>query len=112
MIPLFSYICNYITQNMQEITINPRLKGGFGQVSNTVIRDPNISLQQKAVYSYLASYANSVTNDTYVGINKLANECGISQSTIKRILRELEDNNIIRREPRGKGLTHLTILLK
>jgi DNA-binding MarR family transcriptional regulator len=92
--------------------INYRLKDGFGQVSNNVIRNPNISLQEKAVYSYLCTYSDSLTNQTYVGISKMADECGVSQSTIKRILDSLESKGIITRIPRGKGQTSFTNLLK
>lgn len=92
--------------------INYRLKDGFGQVSNNVIRNPEVSLQEKAVYSYLCTYSDALTNQTYVGIAKMANECGVSQSTIKRILDSLESKGIIMRIPRGNGLTSFTNLLK
>ena len=92
--------------------INYRLKDGFGQVSNNVMRDPEISLQEKAVYSYLCTYSDASTNQTYVGIAKMANECGVSQSTIKRILDGLESKKIIMRVSRGNGLTTFTNLLK
>jgi DNA-binding MarR family transcriptional regulator len=92
--------------------INYRLKNGFGQVSNNIIRDPKVSLQEKAVYSYLCTYSDASTNQTYVGINKMADECGVSQSTIKRILNSLESKGIITRTTRGNGLTSFTKLLK
>ena len=92
--------------------INYRLKDGFGQVSNNIMRDPEVSLQEKAVYSYLCTYSDASTNQTYVGIAKMANECGVSQSTIKRILDGLESKKIILRVSRGNGLTTFTNLLK
>jgi DNA-binding MarR family transcriptional regulator len=92
--------------------INYRLKDGFGQVSNNIMRDPEVSLQEKAVYSYLCTYSDASTNQTYVGIAKMANECGVSQSTIKRILDGLESKKIIMRVSRGNGLTTFTNLLK
>ena len=48
---------------------NVRVKGGFGMVSNTVIRDPEISLKDKAIYAYLSTYANGQTNECTVGID-------------------------------------------
>lgn len=92
--------------------MNIRLKNGFGQVSNTVIRDPEISLRDKAIYAYLATYANSKTNELTVSVNKIATECGIDQSTVKRSLDELEKRGIILRINRGYHQTKLTTLLK
>lgn len=81
-------------------------------VSNTVIKDPNLSLGEKAVYAYLSTYANNITNDLFVSISKLSDEMGISQSTAKRHLFTLEQKDIIKRESRGYKTSKLTILLK
>lgn len=102
----------YLQNTHMSQLINYRLKNGFGQVSNNVMRDPEISLQEKAVYSYLCTYSDAITNQTYVGIAKMANECGVSQSTIKRILNSLESKRIIIRVTRGSGLTSFTNILK
>ena len=91
--------------------MNSRLKPGFGQVSKTVIQDPEISLQEKAIYSYLCTYAGT-DNTLFVSVDRMANECGNTQSTIIRILGKLEKKGIIRRESRGSGQTKLTTLLK
>jgi DNA-binding MarR family transcriptional regulator len=91
--------------------MNPRLKEGFGQVSKTVIQDPNISLPEKALYSYLCTYAGP-DNTLFVGVDRMAEDCGNTQSTIIRILGKLEKKGIIRREVRGSGITKLTTILK
>lgn len=91
--------------------MNSRLEKGFGQVSKTVIHDPNISLPEKAIYSYLCTYAGS-DSSLFVGVDKIANDCGNTQSTIIRILGKLEKKGVIRRESRGSGKTKLTIILK
>lgn len=91
--------------------MNPRLKNGFGQVSKNVMQDPNISLPEKALYSYLCTYAG-IDNSLFVGVDRMAEECGNTQSTIIRILGKLEKKGIIRRESRGSGMTKLTIILK
>lgn len=91
--------------------MNPRLKNKFGMVSNEVIRDPQICLRAKAIYSYLASYCNE-NNETYVGINKIASENGITQSSVKRIIAILKQHGIIKRVRRGLNKSHTTILLK
>jgi predicted transcriptional regulator len=91
---------------------NARVKDGFGMVSNTVIRDPEISLKDKAIYSYLATYANSKTNECTVGIDKIASECGVDHSTIKRSLKNLIEKGVILRVARSRPNTTITILLK
>lgn len=91
--------------------MNSRLKAGFGQVSKTVIQDPEISLPEKAIYAYLCTYAGS-DNTLFVSVDRIASECGNTQSTVIRILRKLEQRSIIRRESRGSGMTKLTTILK
>ena len=91
---------------------NKRIKDGFGMVSTTVLRDPNISLGEKAVYAYLSTFADNITNELFVSVSKIANELNISSSTVKRSLIKLEQKNIIKRESRGYKTSKLTILLK
>ena len=91
---------------------NARVKNGFGMVSNTVIRDPEISLKEKAVYSFLCTYVDNKTNQCTVGIDRMAAECGVDQSTIKRALKILKDKGVIQRLSRGINNTSITILLK
>lgn len=91
--------------------MNPRLKNKYGLVSNTVVREPNICLRAKGLYAYLATYANS-DNELTVSIDRIANECGITQSTVKRILEELKQAGIIERVKRGQKESYKTILLK
>jgi len=91
---------------------NARIKNGFGMVSNTVIRDPSISLRDKAIYAHLASYADNKTNELTVSIDRIAAECGIDHSTIKRSIKVLKDKGVIARISRGTTITSITILLK
>lgn len=81
-------------------------------VSTTVLRDPNISLGEKAVYAYLSTFADNITNELFVSVSKIADELNISPSTVKRSLIKLEQKNIIKRESRGYKTSKLTTLLK
>ena len=90
---------------------NNRVIKGFGMVSSLVIRDPDLTLQEKALYSYLCSYSGG-QNEVFVSVNRMCSECGITQSTVKRILTSLEKKGIILRENRTVGSTRKTILLK
>lgn len=89
-----------------------RLKGGFGQVSNTVLRDPELSLGEKALYAYLCTYANSVSGELFVSVNKIASECNISVSSVKRHLSTLEKKKVILRVKTGIKPVTTTKILK
>lgn len=90
--------------------MNQRLKNRFGMVSNSVMRNPEISLRAKGLYAYLCTYANE-NNELTVGINKMCSECGLTRSTIKRTLEELKAKNIIYREKRELGKSFKTKLI-
>ena len=81
-------------------------------VSSTVVRDPNISLRDKGLYAYLASYADPVHNTLTVSVNRAAAECDVAPSTIKRILDQLKKEGVIIRESRGSGESFKTIINK
>lgn len=91
---------------------NKRFKGGYGIVSNTVLRDPELSLGEKALYAYLCTYADSKTDELFVSVSKISDECGIGQSTAKRYIAHLEKKEIIKRVSRGYKVSKITILLK
>ena len=91
---------------------NSRLVNGFGMVSNDVIKNPDISLSEKAVYAYLCCHANSKTNELVVSTNRIASECGIAPITVKRILASLQAYDIIQRIRIGRGKVSRTIILK
>lgn len=91
--------------------MNSRLKNGYGIVSSTVVRDPNISLREKGLYAYLASYADS-NNTLTVSVNRAASECNVDPSTVRRILNQLKKAGVIIREIRSSGESYKTILNK
>jgi DNA-binding MarR family transcriptional regulator len=90
---------------------NPRIKQSFGIVNKEVITDPSLTFGQKAIYAYLCTYADK-NNELYVSISRIAEECDVGFSTIKRILDQLFKKGIILRERRGAGESYKTILLK
>lgn len=93
-------------------TNNPRLTGGFGMVTKAVMADPELTTRDKAVYAYLATYADGATNELAVSVNRMATELGVTPSTVKRSLKTLEDKLIIQRISIGNKITRRTILLK
>jgi DNA-binding MarR family transcriptional regulator len=91
---------------------NSRLNGGFGFTSKTVMTDPELSMKEKGLYAYLATYADSATNELRVSVNRMCAELGVTQATVKRSLKILEDKQIIKRINTGALQTRRTVLLK
>mgnify|MGYP006266853265 CR=1 FL=1 len=87
-----------------------RSKAGFAIASNTVLRNPEISLGEKALYCYLCSFADE-DDTTFVSVNRMATENGIGYSTALRYLRQLEDKQIISRRQRAYGRSTVTKIL-
>ena len=90
---------------------NPRIKQSYGIVNKDVITDPSLNFGQKAIYAYLCTYAD-INNELHVSVNRIAAECDVGYSTVKRILDQLFKKDIISRERRGPGQSYKTILLK
>jgi len=84
----------------------------YGIVTNDVVRDPNLSLRDKGLYAYLATYTSMIDDASTVSVNKAANECGVDPSTIRRIMEKLKKAGILVREKRGIGQSFKTILNK
>jgi hypothetical protein len=95
-----------------SVVQNTRLTGGFGQCTSTVLRDPGISIREKAVYAYLCTFADSQSNQLNISVYRMAAELNISKQTILRSLKQLESLNIITRASSGRGRAKITVLLK
>lgn len=83
----------------------------YGLVSNNVMRDPEICLRSKGLYAYLCTYADS-NNECTVSVNRIAAECDMSNSSVKRILDILVKKGVIVREKRDLLQSYKTILIK
>lgn len=68
----------------------------FGIVNREVILSPDISIKAKALYSVLACYANK-ERTCFPSISTLSNDLNVSESTIKRLIKELKTKNLIKR---------------
>ncbi len=91
---------------------NPRITNGFGMVSKSVMADPELNTTVKALYAYLSTYADGLTNELNVSVNRMAAELGITPPTVKRNLKLLENSGVIKRIPNGVMTTRITVLLK
>lgn len=98
--------------NIAMSVVNLRLKGGFGQCTGNVMKDPTICIRDKALYAYLCTYADGNTNQLNVSVFRMAAELNVSRQTILRSLKALELLNVIRRFNQGAGKTKITEILK
>lgn len=77
---------------MSDIEI--RQDTGYGLIPKRIMRDRNLSLQAKAIYSYLASFAGN-TGMSFPSTKLMAGELGISKDTLFKYLKELRESNAI-----------------
>jgi len=68
----------------------------FGIVSREVILSPDLSIKAKALYSVLACYANK-QRSCFPSISTLADDLNVSQRTTKRLIKELKDQDYVKR---------------
>jgi len=68
----------------------------FGVVNQIVLKDPELSIQAKGLYSLLSTYANT-NRMCYPSVNTLADNCNMSRSTIERLIKELKEKEYIKR---------------
>src|SRR5919206_5313218 len=96
-------------QNIFLKNFDPVSAHGFTQVPNFLLKDPDISANAKVVYSMLLSYA---WNNSYVfpGQERMAEDIGLSQPTIARAVKELEDEGWLEIQRRGQGKTNIYVL--
>lgn len=78
---------------------------GFTMVPNAILLDPSISVGAKMVWAVLAHYAWQDA-ECYPG-QEIITEAGLSESSVRRGIRELEENGLLRTERRGLGRTNL-----
>jgi DNA-binding MarR family transcriptional regulator len=96
-------------QNILLATDNEVMRGGFIQLPNFILRDPNLSLGAKISYAMFLCYAWH--NDfTYAGQDRLAEDIGMSRPRATVFVGELQDAGLISIQRRGLGETnHYTI---
>ena len=93
-------------RNIQLATNDPVARGGFTQVPNFILRDPNISLGAKVAYSMFLHFAWN--NDScFPGQDRLAGHMGMSVSRVNEFIKELEAAGLVEIKRRGQGKTNL-----
>jgi biotin operon repressor len=99
-------------QDRQNIVLqgfDPVSAGGFTQVPNFLLKDPKVSANAKIVYSMLLSYAWN-NSCVFPGQERMGEDIGLSQPTIARAVRELEQQGWLEIQRRGQGKTNIYVL--
>jgi hypothetical protein len=93
-------------KNLQLDTLNPVLLGGFTQVPNFILRNPEISVGARITYAMFLSYAWH-NEFCFPGQDRLAEDMGMSRSRVTEFVGELEQSGLISIQRRGQGKTNL-----
>lgn len=100
----YSQIQNIILEGFDPVS-----SGGFTQVPNFILKNPELSSNAKVVYAMLLSYAWN--NDrVFPGQERMAEDMGISRPTVTKAIGELEQVGYLEIQRRGQGLTNIYIL--
>ena len=93
-------------RNIELATNDPVARGGFTQVPNFILKNPELSLGAKVTYSMFLHYAWH--NDScFPGQERLAADMGMSQSRVSEFIKELATADLIEITRRGMGKTNL-----
>ncbi len=95
-----------LEQNITLNTLDPVSAGGFTQVPNFILRDSQLSIGAKLTYAMFLSYAWH--NDRcFPGQERLADDMGMSRTSVTAFIGELEKRGFIAIQRRGQGKTNL-----
>lgn len=69
-------------------------ENGYGLIAKKVMKDTDLSLSAKAIYSYLCSYAGNETS-AFPSVKLIKHELGISKDTFYKYMKELTNKSYI-----------------
>ena len=93
-------------RNIEIVGADPVTRHGFTQVPNFVLTNKDLSVGAKLAYAMLLKYA--WTDDAcFPGQQKLAEDIGSGERSVRTYLKELEEANFLEVTQRGLGKTNL-----
>jgi helix-turn-helix protein len=93
-------------RNIEIVGADPATRYGFTQVPNFVSTNKVLSVGAKLAYAMLLKYA--WTDDAcFPGLQKLAEDMGSGECSVRTYLKELEDEKFLEVKQRGLGKTNL-----
>jgi biotin operon repressor len=93
-------------RNIELDTKDPVARGGFTQVPNFILKDPNLSLGAKVTYAMFLSYAWH-NESCFPGQDKLAGDMGMSRTRVAEFIGQLKRAGLISIKRRGLGKTNI-----
>jgi len=95
-----------IARNIEIIGADPVTLHGFTQVPNFILTNKDLSVGAKLAYAMLLKY--TWTDDAcFPGQQKLADDMGSGERSVRTYLKELEDAGFLEVTQRGLGKTNL-----
>lgn len=89
--------------NTDKLQMEGIFKEGYGNISKLVMKDRNLTIGAKAVYAYLCSYSGA-GGIAYPSRSLICHDLKISQETLSKHLKNLEEQGyILREQQRSNG---------
>jgi len=95
-----------IARNIEIIGADPVTLHGFTQVPNFILTNKELSVGAKLAYAMLLKYAWA-DDACFPGQQKLADDMGSGERSVRTYLKELEDAGFLEVTQRGLGKTNL-----
>ena len=96
-------------KNIELATTDPVARGGFTQVPNFILRNPDLSVGAKVVYAMFLSYAWH-NESCFPGQERLALDIGMSRSRVTEFISELNRAELVTTQRRGQGKTNVYVV--
>lgn len=96
-------------KNIELATADPVARGGFTQVPNFILRNPDLSVGAKVVYAMFLSYAWH-NESCFPGQERLAQDIGMSRSRVTEFISELNRAGLVSIQRRGQGKTNVYVV--
>jgi DNA-binding transcriptional ArsR family regulator len=93
-------------RNIEIIGADPATRHGFTMVPNFLLTNKKLTVGAKLAYAMLLKYAWS-DDACYPGQQKLAEDMGSGERSIRTYLKELEEEGLLEVQQRGLGKTNL-----
>lgn len=91
-----------LEQNLKLVGFDPMIERGFTQVPNMILQNPDLSIGAKATYAVMLSYAWQ-KDHCFPGQTTLAKHLGSGERSVRRYIKELEEEGFIKIKQRGLG---------
>jgi hypothetical protein len=75
--------------------LSENLQEGYGIIPRKVMRSKDLSIYEKAMLAYFLSFTGAGKNSCWPSLNIISKELGISRTTVKKYIKELQEKGWI-----------------